>query len=387
MEEYPLTPKERVLATFHKQPTDKVPVHHIGFCSQVASGLLGREAYVGGGIQQWREAVAWWQGDDAHAQYVERSFQDALDLALLLDEDIVRVEYWRYPPKPCKRLDEDTFLYTHGPQEDWRVLRFDPFSEQCNVFPYTPRRTTLDDLEQDIVRREKALAEYEPTREQFAFDLRAQEQIGEERVVRTGGVGVGIPVGESEIWFEALMVRPDLVARHLDIRAEEAVRNARFLVSLGFRYLFGGGDFASNDGPIYSPQLFRKLVAPRLKRVSDACHDLGAYHLFASDGNLWPVADALFGESGVDGYYEIDRRAGMGLAELRRRFSDLTLLGNIASQTVHLGTRDQVVGETLACLDEARRSKGIIVGVSNYLVPGTPIENAEALVETIKENR
>ncbi len=54
-----MTSRERVLATFSKEPTDKVPIHHLGFSSEVASALLGREAFVGGGIQMWREAVAW----------------------------------------------------------------------------------------------------------------------------------------------------------------------------------------------------------------------------------------------------------------------------------------------------------------------------------------
>ncbi|GAG52494.1 unnamed protein product, partial [marine sediment metagenome] len=37
--------------------------------------------------------------------------------------------------------------------------------------------------------------------------------------------------------------------------------------------------------------------------------------------------------------------------------------------------------------DEAKRSKGIIVGVSNYLVPGTPMQNVKALLQTIREHR
>ena len=52
---------------------------------------------------------------------------------------------------------------------------------------------------------------------------------------------------------------------------------------------------------MYSPRLFRELVVPRLQRISEVCHEHGAYHLFASDGDLWPVAEDLFGElSGGD---------------------------------------------------------------------------------------
>ena len=58
-------------------------------------------------------------------------------------------------------------------------------------------------------------------------------------------------------------------------------------------------------------------MLPRLQKISRCCHDLGVYHLFASDGDLWPVADDLFGRSGIDGYYEIDKLAGMDLRRLR----------------------------------------------------------------------
>jgi len=198
---------------------------------------------------------------------------------------------------------------------------------------------------------------------------------------------VGLPIRDAEIWFEALMLRPDLVARYLDIQVEQARRNVEFLVPFGFRYFFGGLDFASNEGPMYSPKVFHDLLLPRLKEVSDVCHRYGADHLFASDGNLWPVADDLFGRSGVDGYYEVDRRAGMDLRRLRERFPDLTLIGNISSHTVHLGTKEEVIAEAFSCLEEAKRSGGIIVGTSNYFVPGTPVDNVIALLETIRESR
>ena len=383
-----MTSKERVSAAFEQRRTDKVPVHHIGFSSEIASALLGREAYVGGGIQQWREAKALWEGEEAHREFLERAFRDAIDIALLCDHDMIRPSYWRYNVKPTKRLNEHTFLYAYGDEADWRVLRYDPPSEQCHVFAYKPKaKPTFEDLEKELAVREKAAEEYRPTEEEFAFEIRAQRLLGHERAVRIGGVGVGLPIREAEIWFEALLLRPDLAARHLDIQVEQAVRNVAFSVPFGFRYFFGGLDFASNDGPMVSPKVFHDLVLPRLQRVSDVCHRYGVYHLFASDGNLWPVAGDLFGRSGVDGYYEIDRRAGMDLGKLRKRFPDLTLIGNISSHTMHLGTKEQVIAEVLSCLEEAKCSGGIIVGTSNYFVPGTPVENVIALLETIREYR
>ena len=77
----------------------------------------------------------------------------------------------------------------------------------------------------------------------------------------------------------------------------------------------------------------------------------------------------------------------MDLRKLREAFPDLVLLGNIQSQTIHLGTRDDVINEPRACMETALEMGRIIVGVSNYLVPGTPQENIEAMLTTIEELR
>lgn len=188
-------------------------------------------------------------------------------------------------------------------------------------------------------------------------------------------------------WLRAIVLKPSLVSRLLDVQAEMAVRSMKPLREIGAKLIFGGGDLASNDGPFYSPESFRELMLPRIKRIAEACHEQGMLYLFASDGNLWPIADDLFGESGVDGYYEIDRRAGMDLGRLRARFPELTLLGNISSHTVHEGSPKGVISETRSCIEEAKRNGGIIVGVSNIVTPSTPIENIRAMLRTIMEFR
>jgi uroporphyrinogen decarboxylase len=129
------------------------------------------------------------------------------------------------------------------------------------------------------------------------------------------------------------------------------------------------------------------LTLPALKKVSDACHKHGLFHMFASDGNLWPVADDLFGASGVDCFYEIDRRAGMDLRRLRERFPHLTLLGGINSFTLHRGTKQEVIEETRSALEVAKEMGSMVVGCSNQIVSQTPEENLWAMIETIKKNR
>jgi uroporphyrinogen-III decarboxylase len=387
------TPKERVLAAFEHEPTDKVPIHHLGFSSQAASHILRREAYVGGGIQQWREAKAIWEGEEAHREFLERSLRDAFDVAVAVDNDILRLHYWRLEEKPSRRIDEYTFLYG-DPDGRYVVRRFVPSSELFNIIEEHPPRKGMTvserfkEAERKLAELEEWAENYRPRREEFQDIRRLMEKYGEEYAIRINGGTVGIGLStEDPIWLMAMVARPELAARYLDVQAEVAVKQMRYYAEAGVKTLFGGCDIASDSGPCFPSRVFRELVLPRLQRVVEECHKHGMYFLYGSDGNVWPIAEDLFGRSGVDGYYEIDRRAGMDLRKLRRRFPDLVLIGNISSYTLHFGAREEVVAEALSCLREAKRSRGVIVGVSNYIVPGTPRENIIALIETIRRHR
>ena len=377
--------KERVEKTFKKEKTDKIPINHRGFSSKIASYILGREAFVGGGIQQWREAKSLWEG--WHDEYLERSFRDAIDIALITGQDIIRASYWRAPQKPTKKIDEYTYLYEYGEEEDWRILRYDPTSEQANFFYYHPRELTLEDIKKEVKEREKNLSSYKPREEDFAFQIKAQRMFGKEKVIENYGVTVGIPMRQANVWLQAMLLDPELVKSFISQQVEMAKKNVEFLSKLGFHYFLGGLDFASEQGPMFSPELFRDLILPGLREVSEICHQHQGYHLFASDGNLWPVADMLFGESGIDGYYEIDRKAGMDLEKLRRKYPDLTLIGNISSWTLSRGNKEDVKREVLFCIETAKKYEGIIVGVSNYILPETPVENVEEMLNLLKEER
>lgn len=380
-----MTSKERVAAAFEGESVDRVPVHHIGISSDVASALLGREAYIGGGIQQWREVRARWQGEDAHREFVERSFEDAMAISQVFENDLIRASYWRMSRQATRKVDENTYLFENGPEENWEVLKFDPPSEQCSIFPYKPKpELTFERIEKELEEEERTIDDFEPGVPRN--EARAHEMFGD-YAIRCPGCQLAVPLDEEAVWFEALALRPDLVARHLDLQVERARRTVPVLVAAGFRYLFGGGDFASNEGPMYSPRSFHELMLPRLKQISELCDRHGCKWLFASDGNLWPVADDLFGVSGVDGYYEIDGRAGMDLAALHERFPELVTIGNISSHTVHLGTKDDVIREVTEAIEAGKRYGRTIVGVSNYLVPGTPIENVITMIETIRALR
>jgi uroporphyrinogen decarboxylase len=376
---------ERINAAFNKNETDKVPVNHRGFSSRAASYILGREAFVGGGIQQWREAKSLWEG--WHEEFIERSFADAVEVSYKTGQDILRPSYWRAKQKPTRKIDEYTYSYEYGSEKDWKVLLFDPASEQASISYVQQSSLTLDDLKNNVIVEEKNLLTYEPNEEDFVLNIKAQKLFGKEKVVEVGGVALGIPIDQAEAWFEAMLIDPGLVRAMICNQVELARKNVEFLSKYGFRYFFGGADFASDSGPMYSPKLFDELILPGLKEVCSICHENGVKFLFASDGNLWSVADSLFFKSGVDGYFEVDRKAGMDLERLRNEYPELTLLGNVSSWILSQGNQADIKEEVLSCQQVAKRHKGVIVGLSNYILPETPHKNIDILLETLEQNR
>ncbi len=65
----------------------------------------------------------------------------------------------------------------------------------------------------------------------------------------------------------------------------------------------------------------------------------------------------------------------------------MTLLGGISSETLHLGSVEDVKRETMAALEIAKELGSIIVGCSNQVVAPTPPQNIEVMLTTLHENR
>jgi len=328
-----MTPAERVLATFEKRKMDRIAIYHSGFSSRVGSALLGRTSYSGGGVNQWREATALCDGPDAHAEFVERTTQDARDLARISHCDLIRIAYWRLPTKPTKKIDEHTFLYG-DPDGDYAVRQLDPDTELFQIIEQQDSGApeTMADLERQVEAAERGIENYHPTESSFKAQIEAKEYFGSDYEIPSSGYGLAVS-NRVSLWIEAIAVRPDLVHRLLETQCIRQCRLIDAQKDLPFRILMGGGDFCGKHGPNYSPKFFHEAMMPRLKRMSDTAHKYGKLTVFATDGNVWPVAEDLFDAAGTDGFHEIDRLAGMDHWKLRRRHPNLTCLGNISTIT------------------------------------------------------
>jgi len=377
--------KERVLNTFIGKKTDKLPLYHVGFSNYAAKYILNKDkVYVGGGIQQWREANALMNGENAHKEFIEKSLQDAMELSKILNMDIIRTQYWRLNEKPFKKIDDYTFIY--GNENKWEKRVFIPDVEVFDVVESNFKRTVdqYEEIEKiaDDIYNSAVKTEYNS--EDFKYINIANQYFNNEKILIINGMDIGLPSYDG-IWLEAMLIRPELVKKVIDAQVIKAQKLINAIKNLDNIIIFGGNDFGSNTGTFFSPNCYKDFYLPGLKKVTDLCHSNDLRYCFASDGNLWGVADYHYSESGIDACFETES-AGMDMKKLRNRFNDLTIIGNMRSQVLHTGTEEDVKNDVLECINDAKQIGKAIIGLSNYIVPGTPYENIDMLIKTINDN-
>jgi hypothetical protein len=314
----------------------------------------------------------------AHEEFLDALFQDVLDLHRSLDLDIFFAP-WRMNSRPTRRIDEYSILYGDPDGEDWSIHKFDPDSRTYNISSSANPTPTFEEVA-TAIRSVISSVGKEDTPGIDPFFQRVINECSDEFVV-AGSSGMKIPMAAG--WLEAVAMEPGLVADYLDIVLDKQLRWIEIQHKAGIRLINGGGDFAFNSGPIYSPAFFHEVMFLRWKKLFDACRKRGMYYVMRSDGNLWPVADDLFGKAMPHAYYEVDYDAGMHFDEIRKRFPELVLIGNVSCDLLRRGAVEQIRQMALECIEAA--APRVILASSNAILHGTPAENVFALYETIRE--
>lgn len=184
----------------------------------------------------------------------------------------------------------------------------------------------------------------------------------------------------------ALAEEPELFSRFWELNTRTAVRRIACLDLADLICgVFCGEDIAFKGGTLFSPALLRKEYFPRLRRIVQAYHEKHLPVMFHSDGDLMGILDDLY-DCGIDLLNPIETIAGMDPQEIRRRCPRLILAGGIdVSQLLPYGTPEEVAEGTRKLIEQA--GPGVLVGSSTELHDEVPLENYQAMVETVRNWR
>jgi hypothetical protein len=347
----------------------------------VASAILGRPAHAGTGSLHYAEALAWMKGEAAHTEFEHQLLVDLADLCRALGIEVFRMP-WRECRRPTRQLDPFTFLFG-DPDGAHEIFRHTPDTGDFGLISEPAQSPAGTDYETTFRRQIEHWEDDEARSSCNAVEVSLEHRMlhgrfGQEffLVYNAGGIGVNYHNPEA---LMLVATNPDLVQRSIWLQARHAVADSLALARLGYpNVLVAGGDMAGNDGPFYSPAHFRAALLPPLKWAMAEMARIGGHYIFRTDGNMWPMADLLFGEAACPGYGEADRDCTMTLGKLRARFPRLVVWGNMSVS--------QLARQPLAWVkDEARRlveesgGTAYFQGASNAIIKGTPIKNVEAL--------
>lgn len=179
-----------------------------------------------------------------------------------------------------------------------------------------------------------------------------------------------------------LIAEPRFAAAVMDMVAEVNEQIVRNMVRIGADIVTLGDDYATNTGPMFSPDVFKELILPRLQRVVDAIHDEGGMAIKHSDGNIWPLLDMIVG-TGADGLNPLEPVAGMDMGEVKAAYGDrICLVGNIdCGALLSHGTVEEVEAAVKDCIAAGAPGGGFMLASSNSIHSSVKAENYVAMVK------
>jgi uroporphyrinogen-III decarboxylase len=127
------------------------------------------------------------------------------------------------------------------------------------------------------------------------------------------------------------------------------------------------GDIAYDHGMFFSPEYWRDVYKPQLRRICDTVHASGLKTIYHGCGNASEVFDDMI-EAGVDAYNPLEAKAGLDVVELKRQYGRRWAFnGNIDVRVLATNERDMVRREVLRKLNAAKGGGFILQ--SDHSVP------------------
>ena len=174
---------------------------------------------------------------------------------------------------------------------------------------------------------------------------------------------------------------------HFDRITEIRCEMARQYCMAGIDVLHIGDDIATQLNMMFSMEVYRKWLKPRLKRVIDAAKEVNPniiidYH---SDGNCEAAIEDLI-EIGIDVLNPVQPEC-MNAAEIKKKYgSRLSFRGTIGTQTtMPFGSPQDVMKEVETMIETVGKNGGLILAPSHLLEPEVPFENIEAFISAVRK--
>ena len=347
------TGKERVLCAFEHRRADRLPVFDIVNKPDMYTRLMNVDNFASDGRLTAR-------------------------LALQLGMDAVTIHTTPYtcliPPR--EQFDgPDTFT--------------DRFGVKCRVtdtslplgMAINPREADEELLE--AIRRVKVTdADIEPL-------VRGLEVAGDELAVFAGVRGafgfLFILLGLENLAM-GLYEEPELFEEIIEAATDYWTEVGLRAIRAGATALYVANDMGMNGRTLISPDQLREFFFPAMRRQFKAWKDAGGRILLHSCGNVDAILEDL-ADAGIDAINNIQVRAGMDLASVKRRIGDrVAIVGNVDATGIMCQSDQSLIAQAIQeVIDTAGDDGGLIIATDHSFHEGVPMENVKFFIDKAVE--
>jgi uroporphyrinogen decarboxylase len=282
-------------------------------------------------------------------------------------------------------------------KDEWRIEWWKP---QDGGLYYDMRKHPLADVTSAAeLKRFKFPAPLDPGRYEGMAE-RADELINTKQVAYI--LGRNAPgVFETSLWlrgfekfYRDMLTDPELAGAILDLVCENKMKywgRALELVGDNVMMISEADDLCSQERPLISPELYRKMIKPRHTRLFSFIKQNAPAHakvFYHCCGAVAPLIPDLI-ESGIDILNPVQvSAAGMNTRELKRRYGRELVFygGGIDTQRVlPRGTRAQIRDEVRRRLDDLAPDGGFIFNTVHNVQADVPPKNYMIMWEALQE--
>ena len=222
------------------------------------------------------------------------------------------------------------------------------------------------------------------------FTLSIQKKIGDTVLLSyslTGFCSVFDSMG-LEIFTLFSIYFPEVMHEFMETSTEIEIRRVHAVADVSLSpVILIPEDFSHKGGPIFDPDFLGQFHYPYLKRLTEAWHEHGIKVIYHSDGNYKNALPQLMG-CGVDGFYCLEKNAGMDIVELKNAYPDFVWAGGVDGiELMERGSVEQIKTEVRRHILEtnALNTGGMFVATSSEINPTIPPDSFKAMVEACGE--
>ncbi len=148
------------------------------------------------------------------------------------------------------------------------------------------------------------------------------------------------------------------------------------------------GTMASGPGGLmFSPGFIYEFLFPSVKKILNKLKEKGYKVIYDFEGDSRAVLDRIV-RDGTDAYTPVEEISGVTIEQIKKRHPKLVL--GFVIDSINLltnGRKEQVEEKTIEVIKMVKDYGGIMIGSSGAIHGKVPVENALAMINTVKKIR